>query len=411
VTGGLAAVAELVHRETGITLSNAQETSLRAALGRAAPGLDADAFLRQSNDPVDGRPLVQRLIDEVTVKETTFLRDRDQLATIDWENLRHVANAAGSSRIRVWSAGCATGEEPYTLALLAVEAFAPHEPPVDILGTDISSAALGKAARGKYRERSVRELDPDRRRRYLGLDGGDYVVGDHLRRYVRFERHNLTRDSIPPLGDMSFDLIVCRNVLIYFDVQTVERILSSFERCVSNGGTLLIGHADALCGSATRLTARANARRKAKPVRRRLLHPLTRQQPLTRDELLAAALDAADSGKTREAVEHSNRLLAADPLDADAYFVRGLVELEGGLPEDAVATLRRALYVDPSFALAAFTLGRAHDALGDIDSARRAYAQALRSIHPTDERHELLLQQVDLNDIAAACRARLATLG
>lgn len=410
---GLAALADLVHREAGITLTQAQESSLRAALGRAAPGLDADAFIRQTTDPIEGRPLVQRLIDEFTVKETTFLRDRDQLATIDWENLRRVANAAGSSRIRVWSAGCATGEEPYTLAMLAVEAFAPHEPPVDILGTDISSAAVMSARHGLYRERSVRELDPERRRRYFELHGSDFLVGDELRRYVRLERHNLTRDPIPPLGDLSFDLIVCRNVLIYFDVHTVERILSSFERCVVANGTLLIGHADALCGSATRLTQRAAERRRLKPAKPRMTQRLRRapRPEPSRDELLTAALAAADSGKSAEALDHANRLLSADPLDADAYFVRGLVELESGAANDAAATLRRALYVDPGFALAAFTLGRAHDALGDSDSARRAYAQALRSIQPSDERHELLLQQVDLNDIAAACRARLAVLG
>ena len=115
----LADVADLVRREAGITLSAAQESSLQAALGRAAPGLDAESFLRQTSDPVAGRDLVLRLIDEVTVKETTFLRDREQLTVIDWQGLHRSARAAGSDRIRVWSAGCATGEEPYTLAMLA----------------------------------------------------------------------------------------------------------------------------------------------------------------------------------------------------------------------------------------------------------------------------------------------------
>jgi tetratricopeptide (TPR) repeat protein len=93
-----------------------------------------------------------------------------------------------------------------------------------------------------------------------------------------------------------------------------------------------------------------------------------------------------------------------------AYFIRGLVELEAHDGAHAVASLRRALYVDPTFALAAFTLGRAHDAVGDDSAARRAYEQALRTLDPEDERHELLLQQVDLGDVAAACHARLATL-
>lgn len=409
MTGGIARVAELVHREAGITISDTQETSLRAALGRAAPDLDVDTFLRRMSDPRQNRELLARLIDEVTVKETSFFRDSQQLSVIDWHALQRSARSTGSDRIRVWSAGCATGEEPYTLALLAVEAFAPAEPPVEILGTDISRAALAAAEQASYRERSMREVDPDRRRRYFEPAGNEYVVGERLRRFVRFARHNLTRDPIPPLGERGFDLIVCRNVLIYFDVQTVERILTSFEHAVRGDGTLLIGHADALCGNATRLGARRPAAHGAQKPTRRRLSPVARKAP-SREELLATALAAADQGNREEALEHAAQILAVDPLDADAYFVRGLILLEGGSPLDAVATLRRALYVDPTFALAAFTLGRAHDTLGDADSARRAYSQALRAIKSTDERHEQMLQQVDLSDIASACKARLEVL-
>jgi tetratricopeptide (TPR) repeat protein len=131
---------------------------------------------------------------------------------------------------------------------------------------------------------------------------------------------------------------------------------------------------------------------------------------LSRDERLAAALGAANAGRTVEALEHAAALLESDALDADAYFVRGLVELEADDATAAAGSLRRALYVDPTFALAAFTLGRAHDARGDDLAACRAYEQALRTLDPDDDRHELLLQQVDLGDVAAACRARLGTL-
>jgi chemotaxis protein methyltransferase CheR len=141
-----------------------------------------------------------------------------------------------------------------------------------------------------------------------------------------------------------------------------------------------------------------------------LRHARAHKPEAKREDRLKTALEAADVGNRDEAIAHASALLAENPLDADAYFVRGLVELEQDLLDDAVASLRRALYVDPSFSLAAFTLGRAYDAVGDDESARRAYGQALRTINPGDERHEVLLQQVDLNDIAAACRARLAAI-
>jgi predicted Zn-dependent protease len=122
---------------------------------------------------------------------------------------------------------------------------------------------------------------------------------------------------------------------------------------------------------------------------------------------MAAALKAAGLGDRDRSVALAAALVSDDPLDADAQFLFGMVMLEAGEPARAVAALRRALYTDPGYALAAFTLGRAYDTLGDEPAAQRAYAQALRSINPDDQRHEPLLQQIDLADIAAACRARL----
>ena len=228
---------------------------------------------------------------------------------------------------------------------------------------------------------------------------------------MRFRQHNLSRDPIPPLGEGAFDLVVCRNVLIYFDAPLVERVIAGFELAVRDGGTLIIGAADALCGTASRLASIATQDPAPRKVASRLRRPLGREAVLSRDERLAAALDAANAGRTGEALEHAALLLASDALDADAYFVRGLVELQADDATAAAASLRRSLYVDPTFALAAFTLGRAHDALRDDVAARRAYEQALRTLDPEDDRHELLLQQVDLGDVAAACRARLGTLG
>jgi tetratricopeptide (TPR) repeat protein len=100
-------------------------------------------------------------------------------------------------------------------------------------------------------------------------------------------------------------------------------------------------------------------------------------------------------------------LLEDNQMDVDAHFVHGLVALEAGQPERAADAFRRAMYIDPAFSLAAFTLGRAYDALGDQPAARRAYEQALRMLDAGDDRHELILQQVHIGDIAAACRARL----
>ena len=402
----LTALAELIRRETGITMAGREEGALQAALRRVAPELTPDAFMRAVSDPLNGRQLLERLIDEVTVQETSFVRDRGQLDGISWHRLRDGAYAAGSTVIRAWSVGCATGEEPYTLALLATEELGPGSPPVDVLGTDISRAALVAATAGRYRERTVRGLDSALRDRYLTHQAdGSYRVRDPLRRLVRFRYHNITRDPVPPLGETGFDLITCRNILIYFEAPVAQHVLELLDMSLRPGGRLLIGAADALQRTVRIAPASDKAGhdpKAAKPAARR---PLGRQP--ARAQRLADALAAAGRGDRAEALAQIAPLLFSDPLDADAQFAHGLIMLEGGNPGQAAAAFRRALYVDPGFTLAAFTLGCAYDALGNPRAARRAYEQALRMLRPDDDRHDALLQQVDIGDVATACRARL----
>jgi chemotaxis methyl-accepting protein methylase len=383
VSVALTEIAALVHRETGIRITPRQHPFLRAALDRIGAGSDLEAFLRRVEDPGQRRQLVARLVEEVTVKETSYLRDRAQLERIDWRLLLDNARARGADRARVWTAPCATGEEAYSLALLACEAFAPEPAPVTILATDIAAEAILRARRGMYGVRSVRGLDAALRARYFREERAGLVVGEELRGLVTFAQHNLVSDPFPPLGEAPFDLVLCRNVLIYFDGDTIRRVLQSFDRALAPSGSLVLGAADALCATASRLGEPAAPPPPAAPRPRREL-----RRPLGR-------LPAPAPAQARE--------------DAATHFERGLEELERENPTAAVASLRRALYLEPEFGLAAFKLGRAHEALGDAQAARRAYEQALRTLAPS-ERHDPLLGQVDIEDVAAATRARLEAL-
>jgi chemotaxis protein methyltransferase CheR len=381
-------VAELVLRESGIRVQPAQHPALRSAIVRALPNGDAAALLALVANPVEGPRAIATLIDEVTVKETFFYRDRQQLDTIPWRTMLERAQAAGSQEIRIWCAACATGEEAYTLALLACEAFAPASPPVRILATDISSAALEASRGGRYRERSLRTVAPSLRDQYFDQDGEQLVVGDRLRSIVTFAQHNLVTGSMPPLGETAFDLIVCRNVLIYFDGETADRVIDGLRNTLRPEGTLILGSADVLCGTARRLVKFEST-------------PVGKQSAPTTPAPLRKPLGVA------ELAENSVLL---DPFVVETRFLQGIAELESGEALAAAESLRHVLYLDPTFGLAAFALGRAHEATGDASAARRAYQQALRTIDMSDERHDHLLEQVDLVDVATACRARLATL-
>lgn len=249
MTSAIDRVAELVRRETGIRVHGAQYPALASAIGRAFPEGGAAAVLEAAARPGESEQAIARLIDEVTIKETSFFRERRQLDAIDWPGLLANARAHGAGEIRVWCAACATGEEAYSLALLACEAFGSRQPPVRILATDVSGAALAAARAGRYRERSLRAVPGPLRERYFEPGGGAFVVGGALRGVVAHARHNLVAEPAPPPGETQFDLIVCRNVLIYFDGDTADEVVARLRNAIRPGGALILGSADALSGA------------------------------------------------------------------------------------------------------------------------------------------------------------------
>lgn len=399
-------IAELVRRETGIEVKPAQLRSLSATLERAAPGAPPEAVLRELGHPTTGRALLERVIDEVTVNESFFFRHVSEVQAIDWRALLEGARAEGRSAVRLWSAASAAGEEAFTLAILAAEAFGSMQPPVKILGTDISYPILERARRARYHARAVREVPAALRERYLQPVDGVWTVVPSLRRLVEFRRHNLAQDPAPPLGEGRFDVILCRNVLIYFDAKTVERTYTALEGALTPQGLLIMGAADRLCGSALprpgdrSRVPRRPAREPVTPAPKRL--PRARRVEQVRKAVEEWSLEAT--------IGQADSTLADDPLDIDAYFVRGVAQLACDDAAGAVVSLRRALYLDPLFGLAAFKLARAQDALGEKDAARRTYARALKLLAADDARSRALADNVSLADVVHACTTRIAVL-
>lgn len=412
-------LAALLESEIGLRAAPERLEWVAAAAQRAGQGIDD--LVGALDDQGRSGPAMQRLIDEITVKESFFFRQSAQLEAIDWPKLLASARAAGRQEIRVWSAACATGDEPYTLAMLAARRLGDGAPPVSVLGTDVSAAALQQARAGRYTARAVRHVPVADLQRWLRPEGDGFVVVPALRGLVRFATHNLL-DATAPAGEPPFDLVVCRNVLIYFGDRALERSAACLERALSDDGLLVLGSADRLALSARAIRPRSEAaarpRRTSGHDRRdphRPRRPIRPQPPAEveavaqRDAPAATyqALHLADDRDVEGALRVARETLERDPRDAEAQFLAGMLELAAGDVEAAVASLRRALYIAPTWALAAFQLGRAHDARGDDAAARRAYRQTLASLDPDDERSAGLLGGLDLADVAAACRDRL----
>jgi chemotaxis protein methyltransferase CheR len=188
------------------------------------------------------------LMDILTVNETYFFRESHQLATFTDEIIPELISSRpnqGQQTMRIWSAGCSTGEEPYSIAMLLFDIPGLNDWKIEIVGTDISQRVLQHARLGLFGRSSFRDTDEYYRKRFFQKQGDGYRIIDDLRRFVSFSQLNLfDTDRVMLLGRM--DLIFCRNVIIYFDLEAQKRVVASFHRLLFEGGFLLLGHSESL---------------------------------------------------------------------------------------------------------------------------------------------------------------------
>lgn len=188
--------------------------------------------------------------DLISTNHTYFFREGEHFNLLRKGVLPQLAAALKEKRekeLRLWCAGCSSGEEPYTLAMILSEFAAEHSPGIDfyILGTDIAAPALQKAARGIYTKDEISRIPPIYRLRYFeNLKDGTWRVDEKIRKRVLFRRLNLMRREYP--FKRRFQIIFCRNVMIYFDEPTRNQQIERFYRQLEQGGYLFIGHSETL---------------------------------------------------------------------------------------------------------------------------------------------------------------------
>ena len=191
------------------------------------------------------------LVDILTTNETYFLREEYQLKAFKEEILPEMLKKKKDKTIRIWSAGCSSGEEPYTLAMLVLEASLPLDWKVEIIGSDLSQRVLQIARRGAYSKSSFRVTPDEYKERFFHQDeSGKYHVNDELKEKVTFGKLNLLdsqRINLIP----TMDIILCRNVIIYFDNETKRKVIGNFYNKLNEGGYLLLGHSESLMNIST----------------------------------------------------------------------------------------------------------------------------------------------------------------
>lgn len=238
---------DLIHERLGLAY---QPESFAQVADRLAPLVVARGFgsfmdyyylLKYGSD--DGEWL--RVIDALSVRETYFWREIDQLRAIVDAIVPALVRAAPAAPVRIWSVPCASGEEPLTLAMLLDEAGWFERADIRIAGSDASPAAIARAQDGRYRERSFRNLPPDRRARYFTPDGDEWVAAPHLRARVCYDVVNLM-DTAAVAEHARVPVIVCRNLFIYFSERSVLRAVEAFARAMARPGYLCLGTAESL---------------------------------------------------------------------------------------------------------------------------------------------------------------------
>lgn len=441
-----------VVESTGLAYFVPRDADLVTRLRRrmaAAQSPDCAHYLSLIQSPGGER---DALIRELTIGETHFFRFREQFEALRRTVLPELLlRKQHDRRLRIWSAGCASGPEPYSLAILLERELGAllADWQVTILGTDINQDFLQRAREGVYAEWALRGLPDELRRECFTQSAAGWRLSDLYRRRVAFQSHNLVTDAPPTADGGAFDLILCRNVMIYFSPEIIRQVLSGLHTALTPGGWLLVGHAEgnqdwfrdfetvplpgtvayrrksavpvgdtptplwSSHGAPAVLPSLSEPKATAGPVEELMAwrpHPLD-QSPVHTSPSNAPCSEAAadivgelrglvDRGDWSEALECARRQLARDPLNAQGHFYRGLALFHQGDHAGAEADLRRALYLESDLALAYYHLGLLLVARGDRGGAMKAFRNTLRALRgdaddaPVDGAEELAVARL-----------------
>jgi chemotaxis protein methyltransferase CheR len=453
--GTFAAVRDLIEERCGLRFDDSQRASLSASvsarmqqLGVASQDEYVDRLRGDASRLVEAE--LKNLLNLVTVTETCFFRDAAQFHLLREHIIptlisERTAKGDSTRSIRIWSAGCSSGEEAYSIALtledMGVHVIYPGWT-IEIVGTDLNTKVLEKARTGVYSPRAVRNIEGRLLNLYFKRCGESYALNDEVKRYVTFEYGNLTQIPMPSTGPQ--DVVFCKNVTIYFRNDVTRKLIRGLHDTLAPDGYLLLGHAESLwqmsegftlveherafcyrkstnVAQASGNAAAAQERRgpavkralKAKGVKRvardmarvsedyNLCLAAFRAGDWDRAEAALSALVAscptfvpgllllgglyANRGRFDEAVGQAESVLRVSDLEPRAHLLLGMIAARQHRPEQALQSLRRALYLDDSLALGHFWLGNLYRDRGDLVRACLEYENVVRDW----ERHTL----------------------
>jgi chemotaxis protein methyltransferase CheR len=404
----LAAVSQSIEAQLGLHYPPARSVDLERGLLGAAAELgfaDVEECARELVLAKLSRAQVDALAAHLTIGETYFFRDPAVFGALASQVFPALVEEkrGRAKRLRIWSAGCCTGEEPYSIAIALRRTLPDLEDwHITILATDLNPRFLHKAAAGVYGPWSFRGVPKETREAYFRrTPEGRFELLPAVRKMVTFTCLNLVEDVYPSLATNTnaMDLIFCRNVLMYFSGEQMRKAIANLHRSLVEGGRLVVSATEASqemfaefvpAGVPGLTIYRKEA--VASPPAIVPLPPLSlparfpepvpmpaakpRTLPVAPPDHVAEARRLANEGHLAEALAACDHALANDKLVAAHHYLRGVILQEHNALDEAVAALKRALYLEPNFAIAHFVLGHLQVRQGRSREAARCFANA-----------------------------------
>ncbi len=433
---------DFVLRETGLYFPDKRRADLERgileALAKSTHQTVEDYYKAITENPENGD--MSKLVSELTIGETYFNRDAAQFALLEREILPKLISerVATTRTLRIWSAGCASGEEPYSLAILLRELI-PYIDTWDItiMATDIDRDSIDKAHKGRYGQWSFRAMPTDWLDKYFFVSTPtDFYLSDAIKQHVSFDQLNLKENCFPSVANNTndLDLIICRNVAIYFDQDTTTDLMSKFHGCLRDGAWLMVGASDPIPppkifaarnhsgtfiyqklspgfdARKTKRPKRAKATKAKAPVRAAQtaarkkkidttgdlikegktlleigqatlaldkLKQALRSSPRAVEPLLLAARAEIGRGNLPEAQEFARRVTKADKLNVDSYFLLSTIAQGLGDDDQAIIYLKKAIYLSSKFIAAHFTLACLYKKCGQGIPAKKYFKNVI----------------------------------
>jgi chemotaxis protein methyltransferase CheR len=418
----LKAVSHSVETRLGLHYPQERWIDLERGLGRAAKELGFETTEQCAREMVDSRlgsEQLDSLAAHLTIGETYFFRDPAAFTALETQVIPEflLARRGVARHLRIWSAGCCTGEEAYSIAISlrrTLPAF--KEWHVSILATDVNSRFLQKALQGVYGQWSFRGVPDSVKRAYFKRTReGRFEVVREIRQMVEFSCLNLVEDVFPALttNTNALDIIFCRNVLMYFSRDQMRHVSEGLTRSLVDGGWLFVSPAEAsqelfpalapvrLPGTSAFRKAPAtppempafvdhewpieatglplsNGASATVPIESAVVTSSDNgpARPRDRDELMATARKFANEGRLVEALAACDDAIAMEKLCAASHYLRGVILHEQNGIEEAIAAIKRALYLDHDFVVAHFALSNLMLRIGGGREAKRSIENA-----------------------------------